>query len=144
MSEVPNRLTLFFDSTCPLCVAEMQALQSLNSSNLLLFEDIHSDQFCERFPDISQTEASNMFHGRYENGDMIFGLDVSVQAWNIVGKHRWLGILRAPGIRLISDMAYRFFARYRSLISLLLTGRRKCESCETIKTVSDDTSQNLF
>jgi len=122
----------------------MQSLEALNSNNLLTFEDIYSDNFCVRFPEISQKEASNTFHGRYENGDMVFGLDVSVQAWNIVGKHRWLGVLRAPGIRIVSDMAYRFFARYRSFISLLLTGRRKCESCEIKKTVPDDPRQNLF
>ena len=144
MSEVSRKLTLFFDSTCPLCVAEMQSLQALNSSNLLIFEDIFSDNFCDRFPNISQNEASKIFHGRYENGDMIFGLDVSVQAWNIVGRHRWLGILRAPGIRIIADIAYRFFARYRSLISLLLTGKRKCESCEIKKIVADDPRQDLL
>ena len=74
---------------------------------------------------------------------MIFGLDVSVQAWRIVGRHRWLGILRAPGIRIIADLAYRFFARYRSLFSLLFTGRLKCESCEIQKTVSDDPRQDF-
>ena len=144
MSKASRKLTLFFDSTCPLCVAEMQSLKALDSKNLLIFEDIYSDNFCDRFPDINYKEASNTFHGRYENGDMIFGLDVSVQAWNIVGKYRWLSILRAPGIRIASDMAYRFFARYRSLISLLLTGRRKCESCEVKKTVPDDPKQSLF
>ena len=144
MSKAPKRLTLFFDSTCPLCVAEMQALQSLNSSNLLIFEDIHSDQFCERFPYISQKDASDTFHGRYENVDMIFGLDVSIHAWNIVGKHKWIRILRAPGIRIISDIAYRFFAQHRSLISLLLTGSRKCDSCKLKNTFPNDSRQDVL
>ena len=144
MSKAPKRLTLFFDSTCPLCVAEMQALQSLNSSNLLMFEDIHSDQFCQRFPDISQRDASDTFHGRYEDGEMIFGLHVSVHAWNIIGTHKWMRILRAPGIRIISDIAYRFFARHRSLISLLLTGNRKCDSCNLKNTLPNDSRQDVL
>ena len=143
MPEPHVKLTLFFDSTCPLCVSEMRALESLDFSNRLVFENIYSDDFCERFPDISQIEAANTFHGRYNNGDMIFGLDVSVQAWSIVGKNKWLRILRAPGFRIVSDLAYRFFARYRSLISLLLTGKRYCDSCELKNSPRDNSKQSV-
>ena len=143
MSKVRGKLTLFFDSTCPLCVSEMRTLKSLDSTNQLIFENIYSDDFCDRFPDISQVNAANTFHGRYDNGDMVFGLDVSVRAWNIVGKNKWLRILRAPGFRVVSDIAYRFFAKYRSLISLLLTGKRYCGSCDLKNSSFDSTRQNV-
>jgi len=143
MSKASGKLTLFFDSTCPLCVSEMRTLESLDLSSRLVFENIYSKDFCERFPDISQIEAANTFHGRYDNGDMIFGLDVSVHAWSIVGKNKWLRILRAPVIRIVSDIAYRFFAKYRSLISLLLTGKRYCGSCDLKNSSFDSTRQNV-
>lgn len=143
MSKVRGKLTLFFDSTCPLCVSEMRTLKSLDSTNQLIFENIYSDDFCDRFPDISQVNAANTFHGRYDNGDMVFGLDVSVRAWNIVGKNKWLRILRAPGFRVVSDIAYRFFARYRSSISLLLTGKRHCDSCEIKNFPLDEPRQKV-
>ena len=143
MSEAHGKLTLFFDSTCPIYVSEMRALESLDFSNRLIFENIYSDDFCERFPDISQIKAANTFHGRYDNGDVIVGLDVSVQAWSIVGKNKWLRILRAPGFRIVSDAAYRFFARYRSLISLLLTGKRYCDSCELKNSPLDNPKQKV-
>ena len=130
MSDVAGKLTLFYDGTCPLCVAEMRSLKSLDLGNRLVFEDIYQEGFCERFPDIRPVDAAKIFHGRYDNGDTILGLDVSVQAWNIVGKNKWLRVLRVPVIRVLSDVAYRFFARNRSLISLILTGKRHCAVCE--------------
>ena len=133
MPETFRNLTLFFDSTCPLCVGEMRQLRKLDTENRLTFEDIYLSDFTERFPDIEPSKAANVFHGQYENGDMVYGLDVSVEAWGIVGKNKWLRLLRLPGVRIVSDLAYRFFARYRSQISLLLTGKRYCESCDLKK-----------
>ena len=73
MPETFRNLTLFFDSTCPLCVGEMQHLRKLDTENRLSFEDIHVSDFTERFPDIEPSKAANVFHGQYENGDMVYG-----------------------------------------------------------------------
>jgi predicted DCC family thiol-disulfide oxidoreductase YuxK len=95
----------------------------------LIFVDINGQDFGNRFPDIDPLAANRVLHARYADGTMIYGLDVTHQACRAVGKKLWLGVLRWPVVRIITDVDYRFFARYRYSISYLLTGQRRCEMC---------------
>lgn len=119
-------LTIFYDSYCPLCSAEIEQLKAYDSKHQLSFEDVHAVDFLQRYPYIDQVKANKILHGQLSNGEMIYGLDVTCMAWTAVGKHRWLAIFRWPGIRWISDRAYLFFARHRNAIASLLM--KKCES----------------
>ena len=130
-------LTIFYDSYCPLCSAEINQLKTYDSNNQLSFADINAVDFVQRYPYIDKVEANKLLHGELSNGEMIYGLDVTCMAWTTVGKHRWLAILRWPGIRWISDRAYLFFARHRNTISSLLmkksestNNQKNCKSCK--------------
>ena len=129
-----EKMILFYDGSCPLCVAEMKQLRQLNTHQKLQFEDILLPDFNQRFPDISKEKASSILHGLLttQTGDeqqLLLGLDVTYKAWNLVGKKKWLKLLRLPVIRIIADKAYLFFARNRYRISYLLTGKSRCSSC---------------
>tara|TARA_B110000046_G_C13025309_1_gene413650 strand:+ start:1986 stop:2384 length:399 start_codon:yes stop_codon:yes gene_type:complete len=124
-----TELTIFYDGGCPLCAAEMRHLNSLNSAGKIAFEDIYAADFGSRFPSIDQTEADRILHGQLADGELIFGLDVTYQAWALVGKRKWVAILRWPIIKQVADVSYLFFAKHRYLISRLLTGQDRCESC---------------
>lgn len=126
-------LTIFYDSYCPLCSAEINQLKAYDSNNQLSFEDIHAVDFVQRYPYIDKVEANKLLHGQLSNGDMIYGLDVTCMAWKTVGKHRWLSILRWPVIRWLSDRAYLLFARHRNTISSLVTGKNKVLNCQSCK-----------
>lgn len=126
-------LTIFYDSYCPLCSAEINQLKAYDSNNQLSFEDIHDVDFVQRYPYIDKVEANKILHGQLSNGDMIYGLDVTCMAWTTVGKHRWLAILRWPVIRWFSDRAYLFFARHRNTISSLVSGKNKDLNCQSCK-----------
>ena len=130
-------LTIFYDSYCPLCSAEINQLKTYDSNNQLSFADINAVDFIQRYPYIDKLEANKLLHGELSNGEMIYGLDVTCMAWTTVGKHRWLAILRWPGIRWISDRAYLFFARHRNTISSLVmkksestNDQKNCKSCK--------------
>ena len=83
-------LTIFYDGGCPLCAAEMRHLNSLNSAGKLAFENIYATDFGARFPHIDQSEADRILHGQLANGELIFGLDVTFNAWVLVGKRKWV------------------------------------------------------
>jgi len=130
-------LTIFYDSNCPLCSTEINQLKTYDSNNQLSFIDINAVDFVQCYPYIHKVEANKLLHGELSNGEMIYGLDVTCMAWKTVGKHRWLVILRWPGIRWISDRAYLFFARHRNTISSLLmkknesiNDQKNCKSCK--------------
>ena len=124
-----KELTIFYDGGCPLCVTEMRHLYERNVQNKIAFEDIYAADFCERFPHINQEKADRILHGQMADGRIILGLDVTYQAWALVGKRRWVALLRWPIIKQVADATYLFFARYRNTISRLLTGKSRCEAC---------------
>lgn len=122
------KLTIFYDGRCPLCVAEMNALQRYDEQKQLIrLENIHSNGFKDRFPHIDVNAANRVLHGVDENGDLLKGLDVTVRAWELVDRKRWLRILRWPIVRLVADQSYLFFAKHRMRISALLLGNRVCQ-----------------
>ena len=122
---------MFYDSYCPLCVAEVAQLQKLDERRHLTFVDIHTEEFSRNWPHIDPEAADRKLHAQCEDGSMLYGLDVSAEVWATVGRHRWLKLLRLPVVRWFADVAYWLFARYRYSISYLLTGQRRCESCST-------------
>jgi predicted DCC family thiol-disulfide oxidoreductase YuxK len=127
-------LTIFYDGYCPLCVAEMQQLRRLDDRRpgppRLLLEDIHSAGFAQRYPHIDPQAADRILHGQLADGRMLMGLDVTCRAWQLVERKPWLKLLRWPLLRWFADQAYFLFARNRYGISWLLTGQRRCQSCQ--------------
>jgi predicted DCC family thiol-disulfide oxidoreductase YuxK len=123
------KLTMFYDSFCPLCVAEVEQLRNLDQQGDLRFVDIHAEDFSRRWPHIDPLAANRVLHAQRADGSLLFGLDVSAEVWATVGKHRWLRLLRLPVVRWFADLGYRLFARYRYSISYLLTGKRRCDAC---------------
>ncbi|MBD3670004.1 MAG: DUF393 domain-containing protein [Gammaproteobacteria bacterium] len=119
-------MILFFDSHCPLCSMEMRHLLAHDKGHRVQLVDLHSEEFESAYPEIDKHEAMQTLHGRLESGEMVYGLDATHAAWSRVGKHRWLAVLRLPLIRGLANLGYRLFARHRSRISFLLTGRSRC------------------
>lgn len=119
-------LRVYFDSQCPLCQMEMKQLKQHDHEQSIKLIDLHQQNFQQDFPHINVESAMAMLHGELNNGELIYGLVVTCQAWKLVGKHKWLTILRWPGIRTIADAFYLFFAKHRNKISYLLTGKQSC------------------
>ena len=124
-----HELVIFYDGACPLCLREMQLLQSADSDQKLHFEDINSKLFHSKYPVINRDRANRVLHGMLADGSIILGLDVTCKAWTLVGKGQWVSYLRWPLLKQISDMVYLVFAKYRYPISRLVTGQKRCDSC---------------
>lgn len=129
MSDTPA-LTVFYDGHCPLCVTEMRHLARFDHQRLLHLQDLHAPGFRQRYPHIDPVAADRILHGQRADGTLLYGLDVTCLAWRLVGRHRWLQVLRWPGIRWVADRAYLGFARYRQGLAYLLTGQARCERCD--------------
>lgn len=110
-------LRIFYDGLCPLCLREMQHLQRLDRTQRLDLQDINAADFAERFPHIDPVQADRILHGELTDGRLLYGLDVTVLAWRLVGRGRWVSFLRWPLIRPVADRVYLFFARHRHRIS---------------------------
>jgi predicted DCC family thiol-disulfide oxidoreductase YuxK len=119
-------MIIFYDASCPLCNAEMQQLKTADIEEKIVLEDLNAADFSARFPDINKEQAMATLHAQTLSGEIIYGLDVTHQAWALVGKHRWLKILRWPIVRYFADAGYAFFAKYRQTISRFLMPNTSC------------------
>ena len=122
------QFTVFYDGACPLCMAEMTQLMKRNTEQKLAFVDINHPSFPIEFAELDRAVLNARIHGRWANGKMLTGLDVTYTAWKQVGRGWLYAHLRWPIIRYFADYAYLFFARHRYRISYLLTGKNRCES----------------
>ena len=128
---IMSQFTIFFDGRCPLCVNEMQHLDKLDRANKLHFFDIHNERLHELHPEIEFDKANRFLHGKLDSGQLLYGLDVTHRAWNMVGKGMWVAPLRWFWLKPIADKVYLGFAKHRFRISRLLTGQQRCEqSCD--------------
>lgn len=122
-------LTVFYDSFCPLCMAEMRHLKKRNHEQRLAFVDINEDSFNKDYPQFDYEALNARIHGLTQSGEVITGLDVTYHAWRLVG-HGWLyAPLRWPVLRYVADWFYVKFAKHRYRISYWLTGKERCERC---------------
>lgn len=122
-------ISVFYDGYCPLCVAEMNKLRTLDKAHNLQLVDIQQPDFAERFPTLNWTALNARIHVQLADGQLLSGLDATHAAWQAVG-HGWLyAPLRWPLIRWFADHAYDFFARNRYRISKWLTGQERCKTC---------------
>lgn len=126
-----SSLTIFYDSFCPLCVKEMLALAKRDKNSCLSFEDINADDFSQRFASINAQAANRVLHAKNADGELLLGLDVTAQAWRLVGNPLYC-ILRWPLIKPIADRVYIAFANNRYRVSYWLTGQARCERCQQI------------
>ncbi len=129
MPQQSSELIIFYDGGCPLCVKEMRHLKRLDKEGRIQFENVNEPDFSQRYPQVEVAKANQYLHGQVSSGEMIYGLDVTHEAWSLVGKGWIIAPLRWPVIRWFADKTYLFFARNRNRISKLLTGKERCAQC---------------
>ncbi|RJG47739.1 thiol-disulfide oxidoreductase DCC family protein [Motilimonas pumila] len=126
------KLRIFYDGLCPLCKNEMRNIKRRDIDNAISLEDINAQDFSERFPHIDVTKANDILHAETADGKLLLGLDVTYEAWSLVGKGCLVGLLRKPLIKPFADQGYLLFAKNRYKISKLLTGQSRLpQECES-------------
>jgi len=122
------KLTFLYDGDCPLCLRETNFLKKKDTNKSINFVDISVNYNPVNFYNISYKEAMANLHGILADGEIIFGVDVLVYSYELVG----LGFIYFPTkLPILSNfikLLYKYWAKYR----LKLTGRDKLEKiCES-------------
>lgn len=118
-------MQLLYDGHCPLCIKEMAKLKQFDVNNKIDLVDIRLleyPEFNEQFPNVDKDYALKILHGINRDGTVLLGLDANVHAWELVGKYKYLKILRVWPVKWFADLGYLFFAKYRMQISRLFLG----------------------
>ncbi|WP_137937987.1 DUF393 domain-containing protein [Chitinivorax sp. B] len=120
-------LTVFFDSNCPLCMREVRMLAKLDKHGALNFMDAAAPDFNAASWGFEQEDLMARLHALGEDGQLHTGMDAARAMYTAIGAGWLVAPTRWPGLRQLSDAAYRLFARHRIKIGLLF-GRQDCSN----------------
>jgi len=110
-------LTLYYDGQCPLCVAEVDFLQSRNAQGHLAFVDITQTGFEDGDHHISCEAAMAQIHGRTADGQVLVGVPVFATAYRLAKLPVLAWLLSRRWLMPVLQPAYVLFARHRQALS---------------------------
>lgn len=110
-------LTLYYDGQCPLCVAEIEFLQTRNAEGKLGFVDVAHNSFDATAHAISCKLAMAQIHGRTAGGEVLVGVPVFALAYKLAKLPLLAWILSRSWLQPLLQPAYVWFAKHRQAIS---------------------------
>jgi predicted DCC family thiol-disulfide oxidoreductase YuxK len=110
-------LTLYYDGQCPLCMAEVEFLQSRNAQGQLAFVDVTQTGFEAADHHISCEAAMAQIHGRTADGQLLVGVPVFAAAYKLARLPVLAWLLSRRWLMPILQLAYVLFAKHRQAIS---------------------------
>jgi predicted DCC family thiol-disulfide oxidoreductase YuxK len=117
IAALPPELTLYYDGQCPLCVAEVEFLQSRNAAGQLAFVDITQVGFTKAGHNISCEAAMAQIHGRTADGQVLVGVPVFAAAYKLAKLPVLAWLLSRRWLMPVLQPAYVLFAKHRQTIS---------------------------
>jgi predicted DCC family thiol-disulfide oxidoreductase YuxK len=120
-------LTLYYESACPLCNAEMTNLMLRNTAGHLRFSDVSAPDFVDIPVDTTMQDLLDLIHARTADGRVLKGVEVFRLAYAAVGLGWASKAMRLPVLAPLAEWAYPLLARNRHriprrLVSLLFEG----------------------
>ena len=112
-----DRLTVYFDGSCPLCTAEINHYKRQQGAERLHFVDV-SQEGSNPGPDLSPRDAMRRFHVRQSDGALVSGARGFIAIWQVLPRWRWAARLGSiPGMASVMEFGYRIFLPVRPLLS---------------------------
>jgi predicted DCC family thiol-disulfide oxidoreductase YuxK len=117
LANAAPELTLYYDGQCPLCVAEIEFLQSRSTKEQLAFVDVTQTGFEAAGHNISCDAAMAQIHGRTADGQVLVGVPVFAAAYKLARLPVLAWVLSRAWLMPVLQPAYVFFAKHRQAIS---------------------------
>ena len=117
LANVVPELTLYYDGQCPLCVAEIEFLQSRSTIDQLAFVDVTQAGFEGADHNISCDAAMAQIHGRTADGHVLVGVPVFAAAYKLARLPLLAWLLSRRWLMPLLQPAYVLFAKHRQAIS---------------------------
>ncbi|MBV5260144.1 DUF393 domain-containing protein [Synechococcus moorigangaii CMS01] len=115
------KITLLYDSQCPLCLREVNFLQRQDQGRgLIRFVDITADDYNPAlYGGVTFRAAMERIHGVLPDGTVLQNVAVFRYVYEVLGLGWVYGITKLPVMGQLADWVYGIWAKYR----LKLTGR---------------------
>ena len=133
-------ITVYYDASCALCRAEIEAMKSRDVGERLRLLDCSDEEFVA--PEgYSRHALMSRIHARDSNGAWLRGIDVFAAVYDAGGFPRIARLYRNRALRPFFERAYPWIADHRQLLSALglarlfgLARRPTCAACDAPRT----------
>jgi predicted DCC family thiol-disulfide oxidoreductase YuxK len=112
-------MTVYFESACPLCAAEIHMLAARNRRQLLRFIDL-SQPGVELPCTVICARALDNIHAVLADGQTLVGVPVFAEAYRRADLPLLAWLFSRPWLRWLLEPAYALFSRHRASISALV------------------------
>ena len=113
-----TKLTIFFDGDCPLCLREVDFLQSRNQKGYLEFININCSDFDLYINhEITYKKAMERIHALKSDGSLIKDIEVFQEAYELIGLGWVYAPTKLPIINKLVEFLYGLWAKYRLKIT---------------------------
>jgi predicted DCC family thiol-disulfide oxidoreductase YuxK len=121
LKTVTEKLTIYYDGACPLCLAEIHFLKHHNQRNLLAFVNLLD--LDQASAEVNCDLAMKTIHGRLGDKKIITGPSVFQEAYKRTDLKLINYLFSLAWFRFFYGKFYVFFAKYRHQISSLIGPR---------------------
>jgi predicted DCC family thiol-disulfide oxidoreductase YuxK len=106
MAESENKLTVYYDSACPICRIEITHYQGIDEKRVVCFADAR--QADTQFPEtLTRDAALARLYVRREDGILVSGAEAFVTLWSRLPGWRYLSyVRRIPGMMWLLERGY--------------------------------------
>jgi len=112
-----DKLTVWFDGSCPLCRREMALMKRLDRRQAIEFIDVSGTDVSDC--PLDKAELLARFHA-HENGRLLSGASAFAALWRAIPLLRPLGLVaRVPLVLALLERAYVAFLRVRPRLQRL-------------------------
>lgn len=125
MKRTDERITVFYDGSCPLCNWEITHLKRKDKQNNIVFENIQDDSFESNYPELNKQTLDALLHVKTSTGEWVTGLDATYLLWSTVGLGKWFSPLKWQWLHPITKPSYLLFAKYRHRLTGILFKRKQ-------------------
>lgn len=125
---------LIYDGACPLCLKAVDWLKHNARPGVLDYLACQSPERAERYPDIPEAQCMEAMLLVQPDGTVYAGEEALPHLFRLLRRWRWLARLFAlPGISLAAPAAYRFVARNRYIISVIVARKHQDDNASPSK-----------
>lgn len=115
-------LTVYYDSACYVCAAEIDVYRKKDKHRKLAYVDISAPAFDAHQEGLDPKTVHKWFHARRADGELLVGVDAFIAIWDQLSSFRFMAkAARNPVARFLMDQGYKIFVEVRPYLP-----RKKC------------------
>jgi predicted DCC family thiol-disulfide oxidoreductase YuxK len=133
MTEKLQTGVLIYDGECPICMRAVRWVRKYMVPGSIDLVACQAPERLQRFPEMPQTQCMTAMQFVLPDGRTLAGTDALPHILRRMRRWRWFAwILELPGIRHLAPYIYRWVARNRYTLSVIVTpkGSKEGPACD--------------